>query len=56
MGSGGACHDHARPRPFIVSLYSSGTKAVVKAIVVEDALHRGVCTPPGEPVEVPEIE
>ncbi len=52
----GACRDHARPRPFIVSLYRSRTKQVVKAIVVEDALHCGVCTPRGEPVELPELE
>ncbi len=52
----GACRAHARPRPFIVSLYSSRTNGIVKAIVVEDALHCGVCTPRGEPVELPELE
>ena len=52
----GACREHARSRPFIVSLYSARTTGVVKAIVVEDALHCGVCTPRGEPVELPELE
>jgi hypothetical protein len=34
-----------------------GTKhATLRALVVEDAIHCGVCKPKGDPVELPELE
>lgn len=51
----GACREHAQARPFIVSLYRS-KESVVQAVVVEDALHCGVCRPRGEPVPLPELD
>jgi hypothetical protein len=29
---------------------------MLRALVVEDALHCGVCRPRGEPVDLPELE
>ena len=52
----GACREHAQQRPFIVSLFRTRTDQVVNAIVVEDALHCGVCRPRGEPVPLPELD
>ena len=51
----GTCRDHAKNFPYIVSLYSSKT-GPIKAVVVEDALHCGVCKPRDDPVEVPGLE
>jgi hypothetical protein len=52
----GACREHAQVRPFIVGLYRGKPDELVKAVVVEDALHCGVCHPRGEPVPLPELE
>jgi hypothetical protein len=52
----GICEEHARFHPYILSLYNSHSKEVVKALVVEDALHCGVCKPRPDPVDVPELE
>jgi len=41
--------------PFILSLYSSGS-GPVKAVIVEDALHCGVCKPKDDPVEIPALD
>ena len=51
----GACRDHAQSRPFILSLYNARAAEIVRAVVVEDAVHCGVCTPRGEPVDLPEL-
>jgi hypothetical protein len=52
----GVCREHAKARPFIVSLYDSAKDSVVKAVVVEDALHCGICHPRGDPVPLPELK
>jgi hypothetical protein len=52
----GACREHAQLRPFIVSLFRARTDQVVNAVVVEDALHCGVCSPRGEPVPLPDLD
>jgi hypothetical protein len=41
--------------PYIVSLYNSKL-GPIKAVVVEDALHCGVCKPREDPVEIPGLE
>ena len=51
----GTCRTHAKVFPYILSLYSSKS-GPIKAVVVEDALHCGVCTPRGEPIELPELD
>lgn len=51
----GICEEHARFHPYILSLFPSpGTKGV-RALVVEDALHCGVCKPRPDPVDLPEL-
>ena len=52
----GACREHAQVRPYIVGLYRGLSDDVMRAVVVEDALHCGVCHPRGEPVPLPELE
>jgi hypothetical protein len=52
----GICEEHARFHPYILDLYTAHSKDVVRALVVEDALHCGVCKPRPEPVDVPELE
>lgn len=51
----GICQEHARFHPYILSLFASPRKEVVRALVVEDALHCGVCKPRPDPVELPEL-
>jgi len=52
----GICQDHARFLPYILELYNSRSAAAIKALVVEDALHCGVCKPRPSPVELKELE
>ena len=51
----GACRAHVKLLPYIVSLYNSKL-GPIKAVVVEDALHCGVCKPREDPVEIPGLE
>ncbi len=51
----GICQEHARFHPYILALFTAHSKEVVRALVVEDALHCGVCKPRPEPVELPEL-
>ena len=41
--------------PYILSLFTAHSKEVVRALVVEDALHCGVCKPRPDPIELPEL-
>lgn len=50
----GVCENHAQTKPYILQLYRAGGEAP-KALVVEDALFCGVCTPRPDPVELPEL-
>jgi hypothetical protein len=52
----GICEEHARFHPYILSLYTAHSKEVVKALVVDDALHCGVCKPRPDPIDVPELK
>lgn len=51
----GTCRAHAKSVPYIISLYNSKL-GPIKAVIVEDALHCGVCTPREDPVEIPGLE
>lgn len=50
----GVCVDHAKTHPFILELFRSA-EGPHKALVVDDALHCGVCIVRPNPIEVPGI-
>lgn len=49
----GICEDHVQTHPYILELFKGD---VTKALVVEDALYCGACTPRPEPLELPELD
>ncbi|HVC25966.1 MAG TPA: hypothetical protein VND23_09425 [Acidimicrobiales bacterium] len=50
----GICADHVRTRPFILEMYRG--REHLEALVVEDALHCGACTPRPDPVALPGLD
>jgi hypothetical protein len=50
----GICEDHVKTRPFVLELFRG--KDAFQALVVEDALHCGACTPRSDPIALPELE
>jgi hypothetical protein len=50
----GVCEDHAKTKPFILDLFRADE--TTKALVVEDALFCGACTPRPAPVPLPELD
>jgi hypothetical protein len=48
------CEDHVQARPYILEVFRTG--GVPKALVVEDAVHCGACTPRPDPLAIPEID
>jgi len=50
----GVCEDHVDTRPFVLDLFrgARGTRA----IVVEDALFCGTCSPRPDPIDLPELD
>jgi hypothetical protein len=52
----GTCEDHAETRPFILELFRGGKEDRRQALVVEDALHCGVCSPRPDPIDLPELD
>jgi hypothetical protein len=50
----GVCEDHAQEQPYVLQLFRSGD--ITRALVVEDALFCGVCTPRPDPVDLPELD
>jgi len=48
----GICEDHVETQPYILEIISGG---VPRALVVEDALFCGACTPRPDPIELPEL-
>ena len=50
----GICEDHAKTHPFVLELFRSGD-APIKALVVDDALFCGACSPRPDPLELPEL-
>jgi hypothetical protein len=51
----GVCENHVDTRPYVISLDRTAT-GVSRAVVVENALHCGVCRPRPSPVELPELD
>jgi hypothetical protein len=47
------CENHAKTRPFILELFRQD--AGRRALVVEDAIFCGACTPRPDPIEIPEL-
>jgi hypothetical protein len=50
----GVCEDHAQERAFVLELYRGGD--TTRALVVEDALFCGACTPRPDPIDLPELD
>jgi hypothetical protein len=50
----GICEDHVETKPYILELFK--TTGVTRALVVEDALYCGACTPRADPLELPELD
>jgi len=48
------CEDHAQTQPYILELFKSA--GATRALVVEDALFCGACTPRPDPLELPELD
>ena len=48
------CEDHVQTQPYILELFRGGT--VTQALVVEDALFCGACTPRPDPIDLPELD
>ena len=49
----GICEDHVQNHPYILEVYRGSE--VTKALVVEDALFCGACTPRPDPLSLPEL-
>ena len=53
----GACREHAKTMPFVLEvLRGRPPDDGAKALVVDDAIHCGVCNPRGAPVSLPELD
>lgn len=52
----GTCREHTRQQPFVIDVFRGKRHDGLRALVVEDAVHCGVCKPRGDPVDLPELE
>lgn len=50
----GVCEDHAQEMPFVLELFRGADST--RALVVEDALFCGACTPRPDPIDLPELD
>ncbi len=50
------CKGHAQTMNYIVSVYPSESKKVLKSLVVADAIFCGICKPQPEPLETPYLD
>nr|WP_296064657.1 hypothetical protein [uncultured Actinoplanes sp.] len=50
------CADHARFGPYLLQVSRSEARRRAEALVVEDAVHCGVCRPRPHPVALPELD
>jgi hypothetical protein len=48
------CEDHVQVHPYILELFKS--QDTTKALVVEDAVFCGACTPRPAPLDLPELD
>lgn len=49
----GMCEDHAKERPYILELFHGSDS--MQALVVEDALYCGNCSPRPDPIPLPDL-
>jgi hypothetical protein len=49
----GICENHVQTKAYILELFK---RSVTSALVVEDALYCGACTPRPDPVDLPELD
>ena len=49
----GMCEDHAKERPYILELFRGSD--MMEALVVEDALYCGNCSPRPDPIPLPDL-
>jgi hypothetical protein len=47
------CEDHAKERPYILELFRGSDS--MQALVVEDALYCGNCSPRPDPIPLPDL-
>jgi hypothetical protein len=50
----GVCEDHVTTQPYVLELFRAGERT--RALVVEDALFCGACTPRPDPLDLPELD
>lgn len=50
----GVCEDHAGTAAYVLSLFKGSEHT--RALVVEDALSCGACTPRPDPIDLPELD
>ncbi len=50
----GICADHVETLPFVLELFRS--RDVTQALIVEDALFCGACSPRPDPLALPELD
>jgi hypothetical protein len=50
----GVCEDHVTERPYILELFRGAD--ATQALVVEDALFCGTCSPRPDPIRLPELD
>jgi hypothetical protein len=50
----GICENHVESKPFVLELFRGASGA--KALVVEDALYCGACTPRPQLLDLPELD
>jgi hypothetical protein len=48
------CEDHVSEKPFILDVFTRSGRTA--ALIVEDAVHCGACTPRPNPVNLPELD
>ena len=52
----GICRQHAKTQPFILEVFRGAEHKALRGLIVDDALHCGVCRPKGDPLELKELE
>ena len=50
----GICEDHVKTQPFVLELFRGAS--ATRALIVEDALFCGACTPRPDPLDLPELD
>ena len=48
------CEDHVQEHPYILELFKG--KMSTRALIVENAVYCGACTPRPDPLDLPELD